>query len=222
MGKTPRAKNEIALMFATTTTTTAAIPTATIAAAARHSTTTDAVYRISTENKIRPSASSLQTPKSYNSHLSTVDIFLKKRKSNLNPPPPTHKTNSQHHPNSCSCIAYPVPPGVGRSMPPLGHGTTAATTTTTTTTPCRSQAKRRHERQSRPGRDGGGVVCGRPRSVTRTLGGTVALGAPPRGEVDHVIELVRRAKSRALPFVPISRPLQAPGLRAAGVLKTQK
>lgn len=127
---------------------------------------------------------------------------------------------------------HPVPSGVRRGVPARGQG--GAATATGTTAHRTTEAERRARRQGGGGGLGGGGRAGVVRDGSRAVAGALgradavlgaaagaaagAAGRPPRGEIDHVVEPVRRAEPGTAALLTVPRPLEAPGLSAAGVL----
>lgn len=159
---------------------------------------------------------------------------------------PSQPTIVSQKPVGNNRTTHPVPSSVGRRVPPLRRrshpsadtvtaGSTAAPTTTTTAAHGRAKVERGHRVRRRCRGSGGGgggsggsrrVVGENARAVPRPLGRAAAqLGAvaaarrTPRGEVDHIVEPVRRAETGTAALFAVSRALQAAGLSAAGVLR---
>lgn len=125
---------------------------------------------------------------------------------------------------------YPVPSSVRRGVSSCRQGSAGAATTATATAPGGAEAERRARGQGSGGLGGGGrarVVGDGPRAVAGALGRADAVlgaaagaaGGPPGGEVDHVVEPVSRAEAGTATLLAVPRPLEAPGLSAAGVLR---
>lgn len=122
-----------------------------------------------------------------------------------------------------------MPSGVRRGVPSRRQA--SAATAATTTASRSAEAERRGRRQGGGGGlHGGGGGAGVVRDGTRAVAGALGwadavLGAaagaargPAGGEVDHVIEPVSRAEAGTAALLAVPRPLEAPGLSAAGVL----